>query len=128
MEELIKSLDKKLDEKFKIMEENIDKKFDEKFKIMEENMEKKFDKKLAELEDKFEKRFTEMKKEILDKQFVFEQSFGQKIDMIYDAVTLELDKNIEKSQKIRRLDERMDNSEARFFNHEKRISSLERKI
>lgn len=63
--------------------------------------------------------------EILGQQFVFEHEYGTKIDAIFDAVTLELDKNLEKSKKIRRLDNRMDMAEANIFNHEKRISKIE---
>lgn len=55
----------------------------------------------------------------------FEQRVIEKIEAIYDAVTLELDKNLEKSEKIRKLDQRMDRAELNFFAHEKRISLLE---
>ena len=55
-----------------------------------------------------------------------EEECGKKIDAIFDAVTLELDKNLEKSEKIRKLDKRMDRTEVNIFDHEKRISVLER--
>lgn len=69
----------------------------------------------------------ELHKEILDQHFLFESEYGTKIDAIFDSVSLELDKNLEKSQKIRRLSERMDRNEVTVFGHEKRISSLELK-
>ena len=59
--------------------------------------------------------------------FVFEEEYGTKIDAILDAVTLELDKNLEKSEKIRTLDRRMDRAEAHIFNHEKKFARLEPK-
>lgn len=64
-------------------------------------------------------------REIKDRQLLFEHEYGTKIDAIFDAVTLELDKNLEKSQKIRVLEGRMDRIEATSFNYEKRISRLE---
>ena len=64
-------------------------------------------------------------REIKGRQLLFEHEYGTKIDAIFDAVTLELDKNLEKSQKIRVLEGRMDRIEATSFNYEKRISRLE---
>lgn len=63
--------------------------------------------------------------EISDRQLVFESEYGTKIDAIFDAVTMELDKNLEKSEKIRTLEKRADRHDAAMFGHEKRISKLE---
>ena len=64
-------------------------------------------------------------REIRNQQFLFEQEYGNKIDAIFDSVSLEIDKNLEKSEKIGTLGKRMDRSEAMMFSHEKRISKLE---
>lgn len=63
--------------------------------------------------------------EISDRQLVFESEYGTKIDAIFDAVTMELDKNLEKSEKIRTLEKNADRHDAAMFGHEKRISKLE---
>lgn len=84
--------------------------------------------KIEEMNQKFERKIDELQEEIREirnRQLVFEYEYGTKIDAIFDAVTLELDKNLEKSEKIRKLENRMDRSEVTMFGYEKRISSLE---
>ncbi len=95
----------------------------EKFDSMTSN----FKIELNQLKTEFDKKLQELRDEILDRQFVFEEEYGTKIDAILDAVTLELDKNLEKSEKIRTLDRRMDRAEAHIFNHEKKFARLEPK-
>jgi len=68
------------------------------------------------VEAKFEetdRKFEQLQKTILDKQFVFEQEYGKKIDLMYDAIVTELDA-------------RVDRCEMSLFDHEKRNSVLER--
>ena len=114
--------EQKLDEKIQTLEERLEtkleKKFDEKFQVSEQRLETK-------LEKKFDKKLEELKKEVLDQYFLFEQNYGTKIDAILDAVSLELDKNLKKSEKIRKIDSRMDRSEVAIFSLEKRVSTLE---
>lgn len=105
-----------LDEKTEKIETNLQQ-LDEKFEARFQDLEKKFDELRADNE--------EFKQEMVNRHFVFEQEYGQKINAIYDAVTLELDKNLEKSEKISKLNTRMDRAEINIFNHEKRISKLE---
>ena len=115
-EKILDAIDKKFNE--------INEKFDQKFELMEQ----RFDQKFEEMDQKFDQKFNEIHQEltqIRNRQFLFEQEYGTKIDAIFDAVTLELDKNLEKSVKIRKLDGRMDRCEATLFNHEKRISNFE---
>ncbi len=91
-------------------------------------MEEKLVKILNEMNEKFDRKFDELDDkitEVREQQFLFEQEYGTKIDAIFDAVTLELDKNLEKSEKIRKLEGRMDRTEANMFSYEKRISNLE---
>ncbi len=91
-------------------------------------MEEKLVKILNEMNEKFDRKFNELDDKITEvrqQQFLFEQEYGTKIDAIFDAVTLELDKNLEKSEKIRKLEGRMDRTEANMFSYEKRISNLE---
>jgi len=110
-------LDEKLEQK---LEEKLEQKLDEK---LEQKLEEKLDKKLDE---KLDKRFKQIETSLNSRLFLFEQEYGTKIDAIYDAVILEQQKNIEKSDKIRKLDKRLDSVEANIFSHEKRISNLER--
>lgn len=79
------------------------------------------------MESRLDNKIEAVRQEILDQQFLFEQEYGIKIDAIFDAVTLELDKNLEKSEKLHRLEKRMDRNDVTIFGHEKRISTLELK-
>ncbi len=90
-----------------------------------EHFEQKINQKFNDFEQKINQKISDSEKRILDQQFLFENEYGIKIDAIFDAVTLELDKNLEKSQKIGKLEGRMDRNEVAVFNHEKRISTLE---
>ena len=77
------------------------------------------------MESRLDNKIEEVRQEILDQQFLFEQEYGIKIDAIFDAVTMELDKNLEKSEKIRTLEKRADRHDAVMLGYEKRISKLE---
>lgn len=132
MEELLlkfeEMLDRKLDEKLEhkleeILERKLDEILEQKLEeILERKLDQILDKKLDEkFEQKFEEKFAEIKREL----FLFEQNYGTKIDAILDAVSLELDKNLEKSEKIRQIDSRMDRNEVAMFGLEKRVSTLE---
>ncbi len=115
-EKILDAIDKKFNE--------INEKFDQKFELMEQ----RFDQKFEEMDQKFDQKFNEIHQEltqIRNRQFLFEQEYGTKIDAIFDAVSLELDKNKEKSEKIRKLEKRVDRNEVQIFSHEKRISRLE---
>ncbi len=98
---------------------------------MEEKLVKilnEMNKKFNELDQKLDRKFNELDDkitEVREQQCLFEQEYGTKIDAIFDAVTLELDKNLEKSEKIRKIEGRMDRTEANMFSYEKRISNLE---
>ena len=118
-EKILKQLGE-MNQKIDEMNQKFDNKLDE--------MNQKFDNKLDEMNQKFEGKFEDLQeevREIRNQQLVFEYEYGTKIDAIFDAVTLELDKNLEKSEKIRKLENRMDRSEVTMFGYEKRISSLE---
>ncbi len=80
-----------------------------------------------ELKNEIDQKIGDAKKQILDQHFLFEHEYGTKIDAIFDAVSLELDKNKEKSEKIRKLETRIEQNEIKIFNHEERISRLETK-
>lgn len=113
-----------MDQKFNGKIDEMDQKFEGKIDEMNQKFEGKFD----EMNQKFERKIDELQEEIREirnRQLVFEYEYGTKIDAIFDAVTLELDKNLEKSEKIRKLENRMDRNEVTMFGYEKRISSLE---
>lgn len=128
LKELLIGFEQRMNEKFR----EIDEKFEQVVIELENNAEKieQVERALNEKIDRVEKtlkgEMKQLERTILDRQFLFETEYGKKIDMIYDAVVLELDKNLEKSEKIRKLDARMDKSEIKVFDHEKRISILER--
>lgn len=105
--------------------QEMDRKMDQKIQKLEAKMEDGFQTVEAKFEEN-DRKFEQLQKTILDKQFVFEQEYGKKIDLMYDAIITELDKNQEKSEKIRKLGARTDRCEMSLFDHEKRISVLER--
>lgn len=78
----------------------------------------------SEINQQMDKRFDKIQEEIKqihNQQIVFEHEYGTKIDAIFDAITMELDKNLEKTEKIRKLSRRIEKNEVTIFNHEKRI-------
>ncbi len=113
----MKELRQEVGERFDDFEKKVDQKFVE--------FEKKVDQKFVEFEKKVNQKFDSFEKKVLGQHFLFENEYGIKIDAIFDAVTLELDKNLEKSEKIGKLEGRMNRNEVAVFNHEKRISKLE---
>ena len=98
-------------------------KFDKKFAEMDEKFEKKF----AEMDQKFEKKFDEMAQKILDRQFVFEDEYGRKIDAIFEYVEFHQKNNLQRFDRISNLEDRVEKNELQILDHEKRISALERK-
>jgi len=130
MEEKILATLMEMNEKFEKRFEQMDQKIDVlKQELNQEigNVKQEINQKIDCVKQDLHQKMNNIHKEILDQQFLFESEYGTKIDAIFDSVSLELDKNLEKSQKIRRLSERMDRNEVTVFNHEKRISSLELK-
>jgi len=124
LDEINKKFDK-IDEKFDKIDEKFDK-IDEKFYSLDKKIDDTKDY-LEEKIDSIQNNLDIFKKEILDSQFLFEQEYGSKIDIILDAVKLEADKNIEKSDKIRELDARADRTDVHLLHHEDRLHHLEKK-
>lgn len=117
MNQRFEHFEQKINQKFNDFEQKINQEFND----FEQKVEQKFN----DFEQKINQKISDSEKRILDQQFLFENEYGIKIDAIFDAVTLELDKNLEKSQKIGKLEGRMDRNEVAVFNHERRISTLE---
>lgn len=69
-----------------------------------------------------------LRNEILDRMFLFEQEYGDKIMAIYDVVSIMQDKLNDSQENQRKLNKRMDYIDAQTFGHEKRISNLENLI
>ena len=125
-------MNQRFEKRFDVMDQKIDRLREDLSQELEKKLEQKLEKKLEQkleqkLDEKLEQKLSQFKKEILDQLFIFEQEYGAKIDAILDSVSMEMDKNIEKSEKIRNLGKRMDRAEVTIFNHEKRISSIEMK-
>ena len=69
----------------------------------------------------------DLRKEILDKQFVFENDYGKKIDAIFDYVQFHQKNNLKRFDSISSLEKRVNLAEIQILDHEKRITALERK-
>ncbi len=127
-------------------------KFDKKFDTLDQKLEnglaeldRKFQRKIDEMDEKFEKKFDEMHKEmnclreevnqnmnhlaqkILDRQFVFEDEYGRKIDAIFEYVEFHQKNNLQRFDRINKLEDRVEKNGLQILDHEKRISALERK-
>ena len=100
---------------------------DEKIDNVEKSLNEKIDnveKRLNEKIDEISKRQDRQEERLL----VFEHDFGRKIDMILDAVLLEQEKNIEKSQKIKKLDSRVEKNEINILEVQGKVFNLERRV
>lgn len=73
------------------------------------------------------KNMNDLAKEILDRQFVFENDYGTKINAIYEYVQFHQEKNLQRFDRITNIEQRVDEIELHNFDHEKRISILERR-
>lgn len=83
----------------------------------------------ANFEQKLENLRLETKQEmqeIKDCLFVLEHEHGKKIDAIYDALMIQQEKNDNMLDNIDGLDKRTERNEISIFDHEKRISVLEK--
>lgn len=87
----------------------------------------KMDQKIDNVKTELNQSMDDLRKEILDKQFVFEDEYGKKIDAIFDYVQFHQNNNLKRFDKISDLEKRVETVEVHHLNHEKRISALERK-
>lgn len=123
-------IDKKFDEKFDEKFAEIDQKFDQKFV----EMDKKFDQKFAEMDQKFDKKFndmkTELKEEISDQisaqMFVFETEYGRKINIMFEELMAKNENERDLQNQILQILRRVDKNSAFIFNHENRVTALEK--
>ena len=76
---------------------------------------------------KLRQEMNDLAKEILDKQFVFEDEYGKKIDAIFEFVDFHQKNNLKRFDRISDLENRVGIEEKTSLNHEKRILVLERK-
>ena len=67
----------------------------------------------------------QLHKELLDRQFVFEQEYGSKIDAIFDMVSIMKDKIYQVTDHFQFMDKRVDHLDMQVFAHEERIHRLE---
>ena len=82
------------------------------------------------MQTQMNKRFEEIDQaitEIRQQQFVFEETYGKKIDAIFDCVTMQMQRNQKHSEKMHELSGRMDRNEITMLDYDRRITNLERK-
>lgn len=79
------------------------------------------------LRQEVNQKIDDLRQEMINRFFVFENEFGRKIDIMYDYMMLQREIYQQKYELIRDLDKRLDISEIRNLDYEKRISILEKK-
>ena len=125
-EKILKEMSKLFDQKFTEM----DQKFDQKFVKMEE----KFDQKFIEMDQKFDRKFKEMKTEIKEEisdqisaqMFVFETEYGRKINIMFEELMAKNENERDLQNQILQILRRVDKNSAFIFNHENRVTALEK--
>lgn len=98
-------------------------KFDKKFDEMHKEMHKEID----NLRQEVNQNMNHLAQKILDRQFVFEDEYGRKIDAIFEYVEFHQKNNLQRFDRISNLEDRVETTELQILDHEKRISALERK-
>ena len=129
----IKTLDKKisfldekinsLDQKIVLVQEkmiDVEEKFDEKL----DNTRKEFIEKLDNTRKEFNEKLEDTKKELLDRQFLFEHEYGEKINAMYDIMMTTKDKEYDNHKEIEKLDNRLTRAEANIFKQGEDIKVL----
>ena len=79
-----------------------------------------------QMNDRF-KELNENVTEIRQRQFVFEETYGKKIDAIFDCVTMQMQRNQNKTEEIQELTGRMDKAEIAMLDYDRRLTNLELK-
>lgn len=82
------------------------------------------------MQTQMNKRFEEIDQDITEirqQQFVFEETYGKKIDAIFDCVTMQMQRSQKHSEEMQELLRRMDSNEITMLNYDRRITNLELK-
>lgn len=123
--EMLLKMDEKLDRfKEEVKQEN--EKLRQEMNQKIDDLEQKMDQKMNDLEQKMNHKMEDLAKEILDRQFVFEDEYGKKIDAIFEFVDFHQKNNLKRFDRISDVEKRLEIEEEKSLNHEKRISILER--
>lgn len=68
----------------------------------------------------------DLKKEILDHMFWFEETYGRKINIMFEEIMSKQQKDRQTEENIVILEKRVDKNSAFVFDHENRIATLEK--
>ena len=127
MEEMIEKIkDVIVQENDKLREELKETMNQENDKLREELVEL-MNQKNEELRQELKQDLKNLEKAILDRQFVFENEYGTKIDAIFDYVQFHQKNNLKRFDRIDEVEKKVEVIQIHDFDHEKRISNLERK-
>lgn len=127
MEEIVEKLKEVILEENDKLREEVRTTINQENKKLREEFKETIQHENDKLREEVKQNMQDLSKEILDRQFVFESEYGTKIDAIYDYVQFHQNTNLKRFDWITDLEKRVDEIEVHNFNHEKRISTLERK-
>ena len=127
MEQKIMDMLFEMNKRFDAMDQKIDDfKLEMKNELneLEERLEKRLEKKMEEkLEQKLEHKLNEI---ISSYMFVFEAEYGRKINIMFEELTAKNQKERIAEENMLVLEKRIDKNSTFVFNHEKRITTLEK--
>ena len=95
------------------------------FKESQEFLRQEFKESQERLRQELKENQEEFSKKILDQLFVFEHKYSDYLKAMFDSVILDRDKNIEKSEKITDLEQRVTQNDLKIFAVENRVDALE---
>lgn len=90
--------------------QNLSDTFDAKLKILSDI----FIVKMQQMSDDFNSKIEELRQDMLDQFFLFECEYGDRIVAIGDSALLDNQKNVERSEKMHDLEERMNRTELKM--------------
>lgn len=113
----------------KNLEEMVDKKIKDNNVVLEEMMDRKIKDNNVVLEEMMDRKIKDnnviIEEKIRHNYILFEHTYGQKIDALYDKIMLD---NQIREKREKEIDEYIEKNEKKFLSHEFRISKLEEAV
>lgn len=133
MEELVIKIGEMLDEKIETkISEMLDEKIETKMsKMLDEKIETKINPTLDEIKQEMvslDDKVENLREDMLDKFFLFEKEYGDKIISMGDYILVDKDKNEIRNKQIVKLENRMERAEANIFACQNDVFKVQQKV